>query len=123
MPLPGEQIHSQVHRSWDGTTADSVLVCSHRSRGADSMQRISRPAALLLGAAAIAAGVISTSALVPLVASAQATEPAPTPVPSDVFSMANITVDQAREAFVSTGLTVGQTGSWDWTSPPVTSFQ
>jgi hypothetical protein len=33
------------------------------------------------------------------------------------------TVEQAREAFSSAGYTVDQAHSWDWASPPFSSFQ
>jgi hypothetical protein len=33
-----------------------------------------------------------------------------------------LTVDEARGAFASAGYQVGQTLTWDWTSPPVSSF-
>src|SRR5205085_12204945 len=36
---------------------------------------------------------------------------------------AGLSVDQARSAFSSAGYQVDTAYSWDWTSPPVTSFQ
>jgi hypothetical protein len=45
------------------------------------------------------------------VAAAAQTEPQP------------MTVDQARNAFTGAGYTVDRANSWDWTRPPVTSFE
>jgi hypothetical protein len=43
----------------------------------------------------------------------QRIEPASTPV---------ITIDEARAAFVGAGFQIEETHSWDWTSPPVSTF-
>ena len=58
---------------------------------------------------------VAVACLWPAAGAAQAQElPASTPL---------MTVDQARSAFATAGYRVDQTYNWDWTSPPVSSFQ
>jgi hypothetical protein len=74
---------------------------------------------LIAGSAAITVATVVTSAVVllsasPLTAAAQPAQPSPSP---------SLTVDQVRDSFTSDGFQVDQPHTWDWTSPPVTSFQ
>src|SRR5690348_5685021 len=56
---------------------------------------------------------LATVALWPAAAAAQS-EPQPAPLMS---------LDQARTAFNGAGYSVDQAYTWDWTLPPVTSFE
>jgi hypothetical protein len=62
---------------------------------------------------AVACSLLATSALWPLAASAQ-TEPQSAPL---------MTVNQARDAFGGAGYALDESHAWDWTWPPVTTFE
>jgi hypothetical protein len=73
----------------------------------------------IAGSTAITVATVVTSAILllsasPLTAAAQPAQPAFAP---------SITVDQVRDSFISHGYQVDQPHTWDWMSPPFTSFQ
>jgi hypothetical protein len=71
---------------------------------------------IISGSAAITVASVVTSAVVLLSASPLTAAAQPSPTPS-------LTVDQVRDSFTSDGFQVDQPHTWDWMSPPVTSFQ
>jgi hypothetical protein len=62
----------------------------------------------------IAASLAAAVCLWPVAAGAQEAQPLP---------VTGLSVDQARQVFAGAGFQVDEALSWDWTSPPVKSFQ
>ena len=62
----------------------------------------------------VAATLAAAACLWPVAAAAQDAQPASSPV---------LTIDQVRSAYAGAGYQVDEAITWDWTSPPVTSFQ
>jgi hypothetical protein len=62
----------------------------------------------------IAASLAAAMCLWPVAAGAQEVQPVPS---------SGLTVEQARGVFADAGFQVDQPLSWDWTSPPVSSFR
>jgi len=67
----------------------------------------------------------SSRSLIPVLAAIVCLWPAPGSAQAERSPQPSVveTTDQVRAAFVGAGYDVGQPDSWNWTSPPVTTFQ
>jgi hypothetical protein len=62
----------------------------------------------------VVAGLLLMQSLAPLTAAAQSAEPSPS---------SSMIIEQSRSALVGAGFLLEPTLTWDWTSPPVSTFR